>query len=63
MRELEGYRDVLADLREYFGPDHNLLSAKDVARYCGCDPRTARDLYNIPKSGILMPILARRMCV
>ena len=62
MRERDGYRDLVADLREYFGADHNLLTAKEVAKYCGCDPRTARSRYNIPKSGILIPILARRMC-
>lgn len=62
MREHEGYRDVVADLREYFGPDHNLLTAKEVAKYCGCDPRTARSRYDIPKTGILIVHLARRMC-
>lgn len=62
MRERDGYRDVLADLREYFGTEHNLLSAKDVAKYCGIDPRTAAKRYDIPKTGILMVNLARRMC-
>lgn len=62
MREREGYRDVLADLKEYFGPDHNSLTAKDVARYCGIDSRTAAKRFSIPKDGIMMVILARRMC-
>lgn len=62
MREREGYRDVLAALREYFGPDHNLLKASDVAKFCGCDPRTAVKRFDIPKGGIMLPILARRMC-
>ena len=62
MREREGYREILADLREHFGPNHNLLTAKDVALYCGCDTRTAVKRYDIPKGGILMINLARRMC-
>lgn len=62
MRERDGYRDVVADLREYFGKDHNLLTAKEVAKYCGRDPRTIARLYDIPKNGILIVQLARRMC-
>lgn len=62
MRERDGHRDLLADLREYFGADHNLLTAKEVAKYCGKDPRTVTKLYNIPKAGIQMVLLARRMC-
>lgn len=62
MRERDGHRDLLADLREYFGADHNLLTAKEVAKYCGKDPRTVAKIYNIPKTGIQMVLLARRMC-
>lgn len=61
-REREGYRDMLADLREYFGPDHNLLTVKDVAKYCGIDPRTAAKRYDISKDGIMLVMLARKMC-
>lgn len=61
-REHESYRDNLERLSEYFGPDHNLLTAKDVARYCGRDARTVANLYNISKGGITIPTLARRMC-
>ena len=62
MREREGYRELLADLREHFGTNHNLLTAKEVAQYCGCDARTAVKRFDIPKGGILMVNLARRMC-
>lgn len=61
-REHESYRDNYAALLEYFGRDHNLLTAKDVARYCGRTDRTVAIIYNIPKHGITIPTLARRMC-
>jgi hypothetical protein len=62
MREHEAYRDNYASLLEYFGRDRQLLSIKDVAKYCGRDPRTVAKLYSIPKHGITMPTLARKMC-
>ena len=62
MREKEGYRENLSRLLEYFGNDHNLLSISDVAKYCGRNYRTVVNLYKIPKHGITIPILARRMC-
>ncbi len=62
MRERDGYRDLVADLREYFGKDHNLLTAKEVARYCGRDVRTIKKNYSIPKTGITIPMLARQLC-
>lgn len=60
-RELEGYRDVMEDLLDYFG-GRRLLYQRDVAAYLGCCPRTAAKLYNIPREGITVPMLARRMC-
>ncbi len=61
-RECEGYRENLEALRQYFGPNHNLLKPTDVARFCGCCPRTAVKRFDIPKGGIMLTILARRMC-
>ena len=61
-REHEAYRDNLESLIEYFGRNHNLLSAANVARYCGRDPRTVAKYYDIPKQGISIPTLARKMC-
>lgn len=62
MREAEGYREMVADLRAFFGENHNLLSPKDVAKYCGRDVRTIKKNYKIPKVGITIPMLARQMC-
>lgn len=62
MREHESYRDNYEALLSYFGRDHNLLSAKDVAKYCGKDARTVSRLYGIATSGITIPTLARKMC-
>lgn len=59
-RELEGYRDCLEDLCDYFG-GKRLLYPADVAKYLGVDPRTAKARYDIPKDGIVLPMLARRM--
>ena len=61
-REHESYRDNLEALLSYFGRDHNLVSASEVAKYCGCCARTAAKIYEIPKHGITLPTLARRMC-
>ena len=60
-REKPEYRDNYEALREFF-PRKMLLNAKDVAAYCGCDPRTARSRYDIGREGITVPTLARRMC-
>lgn len=62
MREHESYRDNYESLLSYFGRDHNLLTISDVAKYCDRDPRTVVRLYDIPKHGITIPTLARRMC-
>ena len=61
-REHPAYRDNLAELLAYFGPDHHHLSQKDVARFLGRDPRTVRRNYGIDRSGITLPNLAREMC-
>lgn len=60
-REKADYRDNYEALREYF-PDKMLLTAKDVGKYCGIDPRTAKRWYAIDRKGIPIPTLARRMC-
>jgi len=60
-REKPEYRDNYEALREHF-PDKMMLTAKDVADYCGRDPRTVRKLYDISREGITVPTLARRMC-
>lgn len=59
-RELEAYRDNLEELLKFFG-SRRLVTAVDVAHYCGRDRRFVAELYNIPKSGITLPTLARRM--
>ncbi len=60
-REKAEYRDNYEALLERF-PDKMMLTAKDVADYCGRDPRTVRKLYGISREGITIPTLARRMC-
>ena len=59
-REKEAYRDNLVALMEYFG-EKRLLTARDVARYCGRDYRYVQKLYQIGKGGITLPTLARKM--
>ena len=59
-KEPEGYRDVVADLLEFFGGKRN-LSIKEVASYDGCDWCTAAKRYDISRQGININILARRM--
>jgi len=59
-REKESYRDNLEALLTHFGGRH-LLSASDVASYCGRDRRTVVKLFQIPKTGITAETLARRM--
>ncbi len=61
-RENESYRDNLEQLISYFGKDHNLLTAAEVAKFCGKCPRTVSTIYEIPRHGITMATLARRMC-
>jgi len=61
-REKAEYRDNYEALREHF-PDKMMLTAKEVADYCGRDPRTVRKLYDISREGITIPTLARRMCL
>ena len=61
MRELPEYRDNYESLLEFFG-SKRLLTITDVAEYCGRDRRTVQALYDIPKTGITIPTLARRMC-
>lgn len=60
-REKPEYRDNFQALVEHFG-GRMLLTAVDVAAYCGIDPRTARRRYEISREGITVPTLARRMC-
>lgn len=41
-RETDSYRDILADLYEFFG-DKRLLTKHEVSRYLGKDPRTVEN--------------------
>lgn len=61
MREHEAYRDNLESLLEFFG-NKRLLTASDVAEYCGRDRRFVKQLYDIPRTGITVNTLARKMC-
>lgn len=60
-RERAEYRDNYEALLERF-QGRMLLTARDVAAYCGIDPRTAQKRYAISRKGITIPTLARRMC-
>ena len=60
-REPLAYRDVLEGLLSFFDGKRR-LTAVDVARHDGCDRRTAQKRYAIPKDGIEIYVLARRMC-
>lgn len=60
-RERPEYRDNYEALLEFSG-GRMLLTATEVARYLGKDPRTVRKMYDIGKTGITIPTLARRMC-
>ena len=62
MREKVDYRDNYEALLEYFGRDHNLLTIKDVAKFCGRNERTVVSLYNLSRNGITIASLARKMC-
>lgn len=61
-REHAAYRDNYEALILYFGRNKQLLFAKDVGAFCGCDYRTAAKRFEIPKEGITMATLARKMC-
>lgn len=61
MKEHEAYRDNLESLLEFFG-NKRLLTASDVAEYCGRDRRFVKQLYDIPRTGITVNTLARKMC-
>lgn len=61
-REPEAYRDNYEALLAHFGRNHMLLTAKEVGEYCGKNYRTVAEIYSIPKHGITIPTLARRMC-
>ena len=60
--EIEGYREVLADLAGFFG-EKAWLSLADIARYDGCDTRTVRRRYEIQGNGINRALLARKICL
>ena len=60
MREKEGYRDHLESLEKHF--NKHWVRAVEVGYYCGMDYRTAKKMFDIPKEGISIETLARRMC-
>lgn len=59
-RETDSYRDILADLYEFFG-DKRLLTKHEVSRYLGKDPRTVEKVFGIGQAGIMAPKLARML--
>lgn len=61
--EYDEYRYVLEDLKAAFG-DRAWIKLGELAAYEGCDPRTTRARYGIPKGagGIDRSVLARRKC-
>lgn len=59
-KEADCYRDILADLYEYFG-DKRLLTKHEVSRYLGKDPRTVEKTFGIGTAGIMAPKLARML--
>lgn len=59
-RETDSYRDILADLYEFFG-DKRLLTKHEVSRYLGKDPRTVEKVFGIGPVGIMAPKLARML--
>ena len=61
MREHIDYRPVLEQLLLAFDGKRQLSTA-DVARYDGCDRRTAQRRYDIGKDGIDITVLARKKC-
>ncbi|MBQ0067355.1 MAG: hypothetical protein KBS60_04120 [Phascolarctobacterium sp.] len=63
MREQENFPYVRAGLIEAFG-NRAWLKVTEVAEYDGCDTRTVRRRYGIPKGvyGINRDILARKIC-
>jgi hypothetical protein len=60
-RELPEYRDNYESLLAFFG-NKRMLFPKEVADYCGRDPRTVMKRYRFGREGITIPTLARRMC-
>ena len=60
--EIDGYREVLADITACLG-DKAWLSLTDVAKYDGCDVRTVRRRYGIQGTGINRALLARKICM
>ena len=60
-REHEAYRDNLEALREYFLPKR-LVNISDVARYLGCDRKTAIKRTGIDKNGMTIEELASALC-
>jgi hypothetical protein len=60
-RENEFYRLILERLTEYFGPNKNMLTCKDVAKYCGWGQEKTKRTFCIGSSGIEMGKLAALM--
>lgn len=58
MRDAEGYREALEDILRFMD-GKRLMTAKDVGKYLGIDPRTAAKRFGISKSGIFATDLAR----
>ena len=44
MREPEGFRETIGDIREFFGMEVQMLTVGQVAKYLSCDHRTVKRL-------------------
>ena len=55
------YLANLAELKAYTG-GRMMMSIKEVSAYTGRTERFVKEYYEIPRAGITLPSLARRMC-
>ena len=59
-REKPSYRDNLERIVARF-PDKEMLTVKDVCKFCGLDGRTAKKLFEFNHNYISFAKLARQM--
>ena len=59
--ENEVYRIELEGLLEHFGPNKNILTCKEVAKYCGVGHDTAKRRFGIGSSGIPIRTFALKL--
>ncbi len=58
-REKEGFRDNLERLDSFF-PGQELLNLKDVAKFLGIDPRSAKKFFSFSKFNYISKVLLAR---